>query len=691
MATSGIVYSGYGLKSRFYVKWERTGTWNDTTCGSKLSWSLCLDNKNYWYNNALKVYSIYINGVAVFSGKTWSNITALNSQITLASGTIDIEHNSDGSKDFAISFSGWFYENYKVSGSDTFTLDTIPRSSDFADVTGNLIGAAMTVDITRYNDSFTHTLTYTVGKTTKTVLEKSDATSVTFIPQMELCNEITDALYGIITFELTTYNGSTQIGYSMISSFKIYVPGNIVPGIGDITSSETVEGLAAQFGCFVRYKSKIKIAIEAVGEYGATIKSYSSKLNGITYNGSEFTTGVFNEAGTFSLDTTVTDSRTRPSTKKTNIVIVDYYDPQANYIKAERCTSDGTLDEDGLYAKITYKYDIAPVNNKNVVNAKIQYLDGEEWVDLTSLSGYSGNSHYVSTIQFSADHSFKFRLAVADYFSEEPKASYTVMASSFSLITWLETGKGIAFGKASEKDAIEFGMKLYDRFDTEISNGLTVYTGAGDNAIDPDTTLEHLILTNKKTPMGSYFMYFMTFFYSTKSETANASQFAMPYNATGSMYHRFRSGGVWSAWRRIVNEDEIFNTESDKYQFKKNLDISKNLAVGGNGTITGSLSVTGKITAGNLKYTQVYGGSTSGAISFDPSAYDFLIIIANIYTNQVSSDPMCGITIPADRIGCYFYACDHTYWYKFQLTASGLSARASGTGTIHYVYGVSVV
>lgn len=79
--------------------------------------------------------------------------------------------------------------------------------------------------------------------------------------------------------------------------------------------------------------------------------------------------------------------------------------------------------------------------------------------------------------------------------------------------------------------------------------------GSG-TGVNPDLTTEFLCLTDVNTPSGNL-MYILTFFYATKSETANRSQLAIPYNKTGSVYHRFYFDGTWYAWRRHVNEDEV--------------------------------------------------------------------------------------------------------------------------------------
>ena len=131
MATSGDCYSNYARNTRFRVHWERTNYWsNNNDCGSNIKWILYLENGNYWYSNAIRCNSIYINGSEVYSGGTWSNYTS-SGTYELASGTTSVKHNNDGTKTFNINFSGWFYSSYDVSGSQDFNLDTIPRYANF--------------------------------------------------------------------------------------------------------------------------------------------------------------------------------------------------------------------------------------------------------------------------------------------------------------------------------------------------------------------------------------------------------------------------------------------------------------------------------------------------------------------------------------------------------------------------------
>lgn len=135
MATSGSVKSGTagsGGKSYFLVEWSRS-SYSIPNNTSTISWTLKVVAGNYWYTNAIRIDYVKINGTTVKSSETYSNISGTTK--TLASGTLTIPHNSDGTKTFSIQLSGWFYDYGTKTGSGSFTLDTIPR---YATVTQTL-------------------------------------------------------------------------------------------------------------------------------------------------------------------------------------------------------------------------------------------------------------------------------------------------------------------------------------------------------------------------------------------------------------------------------------------------------------------------------------------------------------------------------------------------------------------------
>ena len=123
----GTVRSNTLWYSTFYVTWSRQSLSipNNTTT---INWEAGLITSNgvYWLSNAVKINSVVINGTTVLSNQTYSNISG-NGTHKLASGSITINHNSDGNKSFGVSISGWLYDTGSPSGSGTFELPTIPR------------------------------------------------------------------------------------------------------------------------------------------------------------------------------------------------------------------------------------------------------------------------------------------------------------------------------------------------------------------------------------------------------------------------------------------------------------------------------------------------------------------------------------------------------------------------------------
>lgn len=130
--TSGRVASGKLKNSYFYVNWQQASqstSKNETI----INWQAGLNtggatsNYDYWYSNAVKINSVYINGVNVCSG-TYSNIGMdKGKDYQLASGSVTIPHNTDGTKTISISISGWLYTYGDTSGSNNFELVKIPR------------------------------------------------------------------------------------------------------------------------------------------------------------------------------------------------------------------------------------------------------------------------------------------------------------------------------------------------------------------------------------------------------------------------------------------------------------------------------------------------------------------------------------------------------------------------------------
>lgn len=531
---------------------------------SVVRWELLLYRPSAIYSSTAKSFSIVVNGSTVKSGTTTIGGSGTKS---IASGTTTIGHNADGTKSISFSFSLEFAISWGSSwigtgsASGSMWLSTIPRASSISSVSGNMIGSSVTINIARHA-SFTHQLWYKIGNSAWIDLGKGHGTTCTFTPDLGKCTYIPNKTSEVLSLCVRTYSGSTQIGSDVYNyNYKINVPSSVAPSISSVKIEEADLKISEKFGAYVRNRSKLKVSSSASGLYGSTIKSYTAKIDGKSYSGSSFTSEPIGTSGSVPVVVTVTDSRGRTATKTENITVLDYISPTITAFSVVRGDSNGEQNEEGTYALINLIFSISPVNNLNNGTYKIEYKErnATTWKTLGTWSGYEYKGVLNGGNILNADYSYSMRLTLTDFFGSID-TTFDDISSAFTLIDFNKGGHSISFGGVSERDpntkAIDFKMEIFDQFGTRINNGMSKYKGSGERAIDPDTTTDELILTDLNTPNGK-FMYITTVYYMEKSATANRAQTAIPYNANGSMYHRYFIGGVWSNWRRHLNYDEL--------------------------------------------------------------------------------------------------------------------------------------
>lgn len=558
MATSGYkdvtVTSWDTLRFRWWVN-SQSITNNSTNIGWAME--LIATGSGRISATSTQKWTIVVNGTT-YSGSSNVGI-ANNTTKTLASGTTTIAHNSDGTKSFSYSFEQEFGIAFSgvwittKSGSGTGTLDFIPRASVPSVSSSSVdMGSTITIYTNRSSSQLTHDLAYSFAGGSYVSIATGVATSYTWTTP-NLAASIPNAASGLLTIRCTTKYGSTTVG-TATASVTLKVPSGNAPTISAVTITEATPGVAAQFGAFVQHQSTLAVKITAAGAQGSTITSYRTVVGGVAYLDQNFTTAVLPASGSVSVVTTVTDSRGRTASRTTTINVLPYTLPATSEFKAYRCDENGSAKDDGVYLSVAYAYSVASVGGKNRANMVIEYKTqaGSSWATLATGSDLEGSGvrFFYNGPTFSTDYQYDVRMTVTDWFGAS--TSYTATLSTADVVLDISgDGKGLAFGKVSErKDAIEMNRSVYDKFDTLIGNGLAVYSGSGAGAIDPDTTLEHLVVTDKNTP-GAGFWYVLTHFYSTKSDTAHRAQYALPYTHTGSMYMRTYYDGYWLGWNEI--------------------------------------------------------------------------------------------------------------------------------------------
>lgn len=558
MATSGsakIAIFSTWLHLEFSWQQSSQSVENNTTT---ISWQMKLISGNGSLTKSDRNWSVVIDGTT-YSGKVKVNISA-NSTQTLASGTAVIAHKDDGSKTFSYSFTqefkltlnnGNYMGTYSGYGSDT--LETIARASQPSLVTwpettqnvGNF-GEEFSIHMNRKGSTFTHTVRYEYGSR-KGTIATNVATGTTWAVPLSFMNDIPNAVSGSGRIYVDTYNGSTLIG-TKYTGFTATVPASVKPTCS--LTLEDVSGVDDIYGSPVQGLSKIEVIINTSLAYSSPIQSYAATANGASYTAQTFTTEVLKTSGSSPITATVKDKRGRTSATASYTMNVQAYSPpNLAALSVHRCNADGTENDQGDYVKVSFSAAVTSLNSKNTATYTLKYKKSEatSWTTQT-LSAYA-NKYTVTDgsviIAADSNSSYDIELTVADRHGSAIRT--TSASTAFTLMNWGANGTSMAIGKVAEKaNAFEIGLRAYDQYGAHISNGMSLYGGAN-TPIDPDTSLEHLILTNTNTPTTGLW-YVETIFYSTKLVTSDRRQIAMPYRRGGSCWSRYYTAGAWSAW-----------------------------------------------------------------------------------------------------------------------------------------------
>lgn len=564
MATSGTIQQDIRTGYRLQIVWtvdSQSVANNTSTLTVKVQ--LVSTGSSYTINSsASKSGSLTINGT-----KYTFNFTAAlsgNQTKTLFTKPVTISHAADGTKTCSFSaacginvtLSGTYYGNVTASGSGVF--NTIARASSISSVTSSVSvngTNAVTVNITRAASSFTHTVVFSIGSYSKTTTGVGTSTSYA-IPTSWL-NAIPNATSGTAKVTVTTYSGSTKIGSAVSKNFTITVPSTVVPTFSSVSVNDTTT-YQGTFGNMVQNKSKPKFTITAAGALGSTIKSYKTVFEGKTYTGATPTASVITKSGLVTATITITDSRGRTASTTKQWTVVAYAAPKIINFQGSRCLADGTESYEGTYLKAALNFSISSVNAKNTKSYTIEYKPktATTWTALTSGSVYALNDTIISEKGFlSIDSSYEIRLSVTDSFTTI--RSIIDIPTAFTLLDFNASGKGIAFGKVSEKaEGIEFALPtVFSHAETPNS---PIYLQSGQDLNDilepgfyaiPNTSVGGTLLNKPWTTNATGSLLVLA-----EGNSQQRTQIAHKGNKDeGCIYERTYYGSAWGAWKTVHN------------------------------------------------------------------------------------------------------------------------------------------
>lgn len=555
MALSGTIQkvfsTGFTLKTEWSASQDIVNNKSTITCTHKL---VCASGYGLYISS--RSNSCIVGGVSKsFTSAAIS--TAGNRTITLGTTTHTINHNADGTA--SVSLSTTFYPKATINGktvtsvtaSGTITLNTIPRTSSVTCNSFN-IGDSTTITINRASASFTHTVKYTFGTLSGTLADKTAETSIGWTPNVaDFYGQIPSnkSKQGTITCE--TYSGGTLVG-TATTNFTAYAKENdciptVTATIVDTYSGTT--GASGNSSIIVKYLSQPQVTIGATPKYSSTINSYRIAWGDgqvSTTSSATFSGGVTSPTVTV----TVTDSRGYSNSTSYNLSSLgrwkEYIIPTATSFTVAR--TESTSDTVNLRAVANY-YNGSFGNSSNSYTMSYRYrISGGAWGSWTNLASTVNGNVVTGTAtlsDISTENSYDFQVKLSDYF----KTSETLERN---------VSKSIGILRVADK-YVRVNGNILDKYKTTLGNGLAQYLSSN---IDPNTTMEELIITSLNTPTANAYFYIRTMFYKDKATTANRTQIAYPYAYDARwvekrMFTRmYINGSGWTSWQAIGEDTQ---------------------------------------------------------------------------------------------------------------------------------------
>jgi len=373
---------------------------------SSISWTLQLSLKSgsgWSYYDYGMGWSAYINGTRVAYHDRYTSdrytLTAGNT-LTLNTGTITVQHDTDGSKTISCSASMDMASSPSGAGpmnlSGDWVLTTIPRASTLT-IPTLTIGSSSTLTVTAASNSFTHEISYAMSDLTGTIASLgAGVTTTTWTPPSTFYAKIPNATSGNVSITIDTYSGASLIG-SRTYTVPVNVGSDIKPTEPTLTLTpvNTNAWLNTE-GLYVGDYSRIRVQSSASPGSGASIVSYTVS-GAFSATGADVTSGVLT-SGNKSITVTATDSRGRSTSKTVTVAFLEYSPPALTTFMAERGEYAGgswTADVNGDHIRINAVATVSLSNEGNT--GTITALVGGNAPDVTSAPYYYWTSTNATT------------------------------------------------------------------------------------------------------------------------------------------------------------------------------------------------------------------------------------------------------------------------------------------------------
>jgi len=358
MATSGTFNTnstswygdGYTLTTYVKVDWTRTSFSTENNTSTISVTGTVKSNLGPGYTRGWYDKQLIVDGTT-YNDSTYYNVGS-EGQIYSKTGIV-INHTSDGSKSFDISFKVKVGQNnsWTCTGSGTFTLETIPRASSFSltsssiYTTGNIAGT-----ITRASTSFTHDVKLTYNNTDYS-LATGQATSFTASVPSGLKTVMKNGSLASVScvVTVTTKSGSTAIG-TATNNITISAPNAT---ISTTTTSVAVNSATAQWSLGSTDTAVCTYTVQrylgSITYTDQTKTTTTSKSNGANANFLQSTTNAKEGTVTTKVTTYVGNTQVGTNTTTYKVTIPSSYGPSIAIVSGYPKKYSDTASYGGYY------------------------------------------------------------------------------------------------------------------------------------------------------------------------------------------------------------------------------------------------------------------------------------------------------------------------------------------------------